>query len=143
MLHYLKTAVEDIDNLIEATTKDIAQIKQANNEDVFSRITVKEELIKSFENKKALLDNELTKLVKNSPDKNLEELLSKEENTLLEDLKQKLSVLQKLNKDYAKLVIAVSEFYTSLMNKIFPQQENSSGYGSKKVAPASLLEVSV
>jgi DNA-binding response OmpR family regulator len=63
LTHYLHNAIKDIENLIELTHKDIADIKVAKHSEVFERAKIKNDLIQSFETKKSLLDNELMKML--------------------------------------------------------------------------------
>jgi len=137
--HYLKNSIEDIENLIELTQKDILDIKEAKHESVFSRTKIKNDLIKSFENKKSLLDNELIKLVKNSDNKPLEEVLNATEQDMLELMKERLSQLKVKNKEYARFVVTISEFYNSLLDSVFPR--DMEGYQRINHKPASLLQV--
>lgn len=137
--HYLKSSIEDIENLIELTQKDILDIKEAKHETVFTRTKIKNDLIKSFENKKSLLDNELIKLVKSSENKPLEEILNDDERNMLEVMKEKLSLLKLKNKEYARFVVTVSEFYNSLLDSVFPR--DMEGYQRLTHKPASLLQV--
>jgi vacuolar-type H+-ATPase subunit H len=137
--HYLKTSIEDIENLIELTSKDIIDIKEAKHEAIFSRTKIKNDLIKSFENKKSMLDNELIKLVRKSDNKPLEEILNDGERDMLEIMKEKLSILKLKNKEYARFVVTVSEFYNSLLDSVFPR--DMEGYQRVNHKPASLLKV--
>ncbi len=138
--HYLNSAIKDIESLIELTKQDIENIKQAHHEDVFKNSKIKEELITSFENKKSLLDNELRKLIRqNGSEDGLEKLLKDDEKQKLDELKNRLAKLHKMNKNYAKLVASVSEFYTSLISRIFPHEMD--GYTKAAPKPASLLKV--
>jgi len=137
--HYLKTSIEDIENLIELTNKDIADIKEAKHEEVFKRTKIKNDLVKSFENKKSMLDNELIKLVKNSDNKPLEEILDSSQQDMLEEMKNKLFTLKQKNKEYARFVVTVSEFYNSLLDSIFPR--DMEGYQRLNHKPASLLKI--
>jgi len=139
LLHYLKSSIEDIDSLIGLTQKDIEDIKKANHELVFERTKIKNDLIKSFENKKSLLDNELIKLVKDKKESDLEEVLKDEEKNLLNDMKIKLNRLKDLNKQYAKFVVIISEFYNTLLDKVFPCEME--GYHKTHHKPASILKV--
>lgn len=139
LLHYLKTSIEDIENLIELTNKDIADIKEAKHEEVFKRTKIKNDLVKSFENKKSMLDNELIKLVKNSDNKPLEEILDSSQQDMLEEMKNKLFTLKQKNKEYARFVVTVSEFYNSLLDSIFPR--DMEGYQRLNHKPASLLKI--
>jgi len=137
--HYLKTSIEDIENLIELTTKDILDIKEAKHEAIFKRTKIKSDLVKSFENKKAMLDNELIKLVKNSGNKPLEEVLDDSQQDMLEIMKNELFNLKQKNKEYARFVVTVSEFYNSLLDSVFPR--DLEGYKRLNHQPASLLKV--
>ncbi len=138
--HYLKSAIKNIEDLTALTLDDIKDIKQANNEAIYQRTKIKDEIIEVFESQKSLLDNELVKLMKKNNNKELSELLSKDEQKSLETLKDKLQELHKANKEYTKLVVAVNEFYTTLFDKIFPTEMDS----YKKINPKSfsLLKVS-
>ena len=137
--HYLKTSIEDIENLIELTSKDILDIKEAKHEAVFKRTKIKNDLVKSFENKKSMLDNELIKLVKSSDNKPLEEILDSSQRDMLEEMKNKLLTLKLKNKEYARFVVTVSEFYNSLLDSVFPR--DMEGYQRLNHKPASLLKI--
>ncbi len=137
--HYLKTSIEDIENLIELTSKDILDIKEAKHEDIFARTKIKNDLVKSFENKKSMLDNELIKLVKNSDNKPLEEILDSSQQDMLEEMKERLFALKQKNKEYARFVVTVSEFYNSLLDSAFPR--DMEGYQRVHHKPASLLKI--
>lgn len=139
--HYLKSAIKSIDDIIQFTKDDIEDIKKANNNRIFKRTKLKEESVNAFENKKSLLDSELVKIIslQENKGKELSSLLTKEQNELLEELKEKLVLLQKLNKDYAKMVVVVSEFYNSLLDRLFPSELD--GYNKTNPKPASLLKV--
>jgi len=139
LMHYLNNAIKDIDNLIQLTKKDIEDIKIAQHSNVFERAKIKNDLIQSFENKKSLLDNELMKVIKDSGEKSLEELLSVEQKELLSSMKLKLSELKVCNKEYAKYVVTISQFYNSLLDSIFPR--DMEGYKMANHKPASLLKI--
>lgn len=139
LTHYLQNAIKDIDNLIEQTQKDIADIKIAKHTDIFDRAKIKDDLIRSFEQKKSLLDNQLMKLLKESGKKSLEELLDIEQKQLLAQMKVKLSELKTYNKQYAKYVVSISQFYNVLLDSIFPRDRD--GYKLTTHKPASLLQV--
>lgn len=139
LLHYLQNAVKDIENLIDLTKKDIEDIKVANHNEIFGRIQIKNDLIQSFETKKSLLDSELVKILKESHEPSLELLLSTEQKELLSLMKLKLSELKIINKEYAKFVVTISQFYNSLLDKIFPR--DMEGYKMANHKPASFLKI--
>ncbi len=138
--YYINGVTKNIDDLIGLTKEDIEDIKNAKNEEIYNRTKIKDEILSLFENNKSLLDRELVKLIEKNPNKELSDLLVNNEREDLEILKNRLKELQTLNKNYAKLVVAVNEFYSSLFDKIFPtEMENY-----KKINPKSfsLLRVS-
>jgi len=137
--HYLNKALSDLDQLIALTQTDIDDIKLAKHEIIFDRSKIKEELISSFQNKKAMIDNEISKLMEAYSDRELEHLLSQEDQDHLKSLKDKLFDLKSLNKRYAKLVLTVSEFYNSLLERMVPTEMN--GYEKVAQKHRSLLEV--
>ena len=137
--HYLDKALSDLDQLIALTQTDIDDIKLAKHELIFDRSKIKEELISSFQNRKAMIDNEISKLMEAYPNRELEHLLSEEDQDHLKSLKDKLFDLKSLNKRYAKLVLTVSEFYNSLLERMVPTEMN--GYEKVAQKHRSLLEV--
>jgi Zn-dependent M32 family carboxypeptidase len=141
LAHYIKVANNDIENLVELTKLDIEDIKKADHERLFSRSKTKEELITSFTNKKSLLDNELSKKLKSSPNSKLEEILSQEESEEFAQLKSSLNALYEVNKKFAKFVVGVSEFYNSLVESMFPYE--TKGYKKTNPKPATFLAMSV
>lgn len=139
LTHTLHSAIKDITHLIEQTYKDIEDIKVAKHSDIFERASLKNDLITSFEQKKALLDNQLVKMMKEHNTSSLEALLDEEQQTLLAQMKQKLAELKASNKEYAKYVVTISQFYNSLLDSIFPR--DMEGYKIANHKPATLLKV--
>lgn len=142
MLHqYLKDAILELKNLIELTQRDVADLSEAKNEEIFQRLPQKENLIKSFEQKKSMIDRSMVELRDKNPSKSLSELLDQEALDLLDELKLSLKELKDLNAGYARSVYAVNEFYTSLLRKIVPHE--SSGYGGHAKPQQSFLTIQV
>lgn len=139
--HYLGSATKDIKSLIKLTEADILDIKEANHSKVTERTLLKNDLIQSFTNKKSLLDNELLKNVEASGGKELSEILTDDERDGLNSMKEALASLHKINKQYARYVVTVSEFYNSLLDSMFPRDND--GYQKSTPKPASLLKVRV
>ncbi len=138
--HCLKNCIKNIEDLVSLTKEDIEDIKQAKNEAIYKRTKIKDEIIEIFESQKSLLDNELVKLMKKNENKELSELLNDREQESLQLLKTKLQELHKINKEYARLVVAVNEFYTTLFDKIFPTEMEN--YKKTNPKSFSLLKVS-
>lgn len=140
MLHnYLRGAVSDLKSLIELTTLDVEDIRVANHENIFGRNSKKQELIKTFEAKKNLIDQEMLNLKNQFPDKTLSDLIDDEAGELLNEMKKNLQELKNLNTSYARIVFAVSEFYNSLIQKIIPHE--MSDYKGNKTPQSNFLKV--
>ncbi len=130
---YIKNAINDIKTLIDLTKKDIEDAKMAYHENIAKRVDQKNHLTISFETNKSLLNEELSKLP------NLEELTS-EDKKLLEELKESLKTLKEQNRIYAKFVIKLNDFYTSLFDEMFSLDRQ--GYNITSAKPAKILKVS-
>ena len=137
--YYLTGAVKDLNQLVELSELDIEDIKLARNESQFERRKIKEDTLTSFENKKAMIDHEISKLMTQNPETSLDQLLNEEENKSLANLKTALSTLRDVNKKYAKMVLSVSSFYNTLLERIVPTEMN--GYTKQTSKDASFLEM--
>ncbi len=139
--HHLQSALADLKDLIKLTESDIKDIKEAKNDPQFDRLPLKEEKIKSFESKKAMIDHEISSLMSTNPDKDLPALLTTQQHQLLDELKEELSKLRDVNKHYARLVLIVSNLYNTFLERLVPTEMQ----GYKKVASkdASILQVRV
>ncbi|MDX9966725.1 MAG: hypothetical protein AB7U26_08795 [Sulfuricurvum sp.] len=135
----MKSAIKELEALIALSEEDIADIKQAKHNTQFERLAIKEEKIKSFENKKAMIDREISKLMTAEPSKALFELLDDEQHQLLDLLKENLAKLREVNQRYAKMVLSVGAFYNTLLERVVPTQME--GYQKVASADASFLEV--
>ena len=139
LIHHLQKANEILQDLIETTSLDIEDIKQAKHSNIFLRTKVKEELISSFEHYKSLMDNEIIKISNQNPSIPLEEVLNQQQQDELEYLKSNLETLHEKNRYLASMVIAVSEFYSSLINRLIPTEQV--GYENHKAKRASYLQI--
>lgn len=137
--YHLKSAVSDLEQLIEISEQDIEDIKLANHEYQFERRRIKEDVISSFENKKAMIDHEISKLMTQNPNVSLDKLLNDDENEYLKKLKTSLASLRDVNKKYAKMVLSVSSFYNKLLERLVPTEMN--GYTQMTSKNASFLEI--
>ena len=139
--HHLQSALTDLRDLIKITESDMEDIKLAKHDPQFDRLSLKDEKIKGFESKKAMIDYEISSLMTNSPDKELPDLLDESQHKALEELKVELSNLREVNQKYAKLVLAVSNLYNTFLERLVPTEMQ----GYKKVASkdSAVLEVRV
>jgi glutamyl-tRNA reductase len=128
--HHLQSALKDLRDLIAISQKDIDDIQKAAHDNQFERLSIKEEYLKSFESKKAMIDHEISKKMSANPEKELSELLNEIEHKELENLKFELSALRDINQRYAKMVLSVGSFYNSLLEQVVPTEMQ----GYKKVA---------
>jgi hypothetical protein len=139
--YHLKSALNDLRDLIEITREDMADIKEAKHDPQFDRLSLKDEKIKSFETKKAMIDYEISSLMTTQPEKELPELLNEEQHQMLSELKELLTTLREVNKEYAKLVLSVSNLYNSFLEKLVPTEMQ--GYNKVASKNPSILEVRV
>ncbi|MCL4431191.1 MAG: hypothetical protein M1300_02605, partial [Epsilonproteobacteria bacterium] len=116
----LQSAIKELDTLIALSLEDIENIKEAKHNPQFDRLSIKEEKIKSFEHKKAMIDHEISKLMTQEPIKPLSELLDEEQHQQLETLKLRLNTLRTVNQQYAKMVLSVGAFFNTLLERIMP-----------------------
>jgi len=139
--HHLQSALSDLRDLIRITESDIEDIKLAKNDPQFERLSLKEDKIKSFEQKKAMIDYEISTFMTTNPNKELPELLNKEQHTLLDELKVELNNLREVNKHYAKLVLTVSNLYNTFLERLVPTEMQ--GYNRVASKDPSIIEVRV
>jgi DNA repair ATPase RecN len=141
LTYHLKSALENLRDIIEITQNDIDDIKEAKHDPQFERLPLKEEKLKSFETKKAMIDHTIANIVASHPNTPLPDLLDEQQHQLLTQLREELDALHEINKRYAKLVLAVSNLYNEFLEQIVPTEMQ----GYKKVAAQkpSFLEVRV
>jgi len=139
--HYLQNALSDLRDIINITKSDIEDIKKAEHTTQFDRLSLKEEKLKSFEAKKAIIDHEISSLMNNKPDMDLPDLLNEEQYILLEELKVELNNLREVNKQYAKFVLLVSNLYNTFLERLIPTEMQ--GYDKVTAKSTSILEVRV
>ncbi len=138
---HLQSALDDLNDLIAISQQDIEDIKAAHHESQFERIGLKEDKIKSFEHRKAMIDHEISKLIASNPKSDIAALLNEEQQASLQQLKVKLAELSDVNKKYAKMVLSVGTFYNSLLERVIPTEMN--GYERVTSKDASFLKVKV
>jgi len=136
---YLESAVDDLKKLIQFTKDDVSDIKKGDHLSIFERVSQKEKLIGTFEAKKKMIDENITKKASQNSGVPLENILDDIEKSYLEELKSKLLDLKKINRRYARLVVSVGTFYSSLLEKIIPTEMD--GYETVIKQSASFLEI--
>jgi len=141
LTYHLENALEDLRDLITITELDIEDIKKAHHDPQFDRLSLKEEKLKAFETKKAMIDHEISSLIAANPNVALPELLNEEQHKKLTELKEELAKLHEVNKKYAKLVVVVSSLYNSFLEKLVPTEMQ--GYQKVASKEANVLEVRV
>ncbi len=141
LTHHLQNALEDLRDLIKITESDIEDIKKAQHDPQFDRLSLKEEKLKAFETKKAMIDHEISSLMTSHPDVALPDLLNEQQHKQLEELKAELSNLHEVNKKYAKLVLTVSNLYNSFLERLVPTEMQ--GYQKVASKDSAIMEVRV
>ena len=140
MLHtFLSNATQNLQSLIDISILDMQDIREANHEAIFARLESKNALIDSFKSNKSNADAEMQKLLKAHPNKKIEELLDEKAMNIIDEMRTNLVKLRTLNKNYARSVIAVREFYDSLVNSMIPSQKV--GYSNKSFAKVDFVNV--
>jgi len=139
--HHLQNALSDLIDIINITKSDIEDIKKAEHDTQFNRLSLKEEKLKSFEAKKAVIDHEISSLMTSNPETELPQLLNEEQHKLLDELKVELNNLREVNKHYAKLVLVVSNLYNTFLERLVPTEMQ--GYDKVASKSPSILEVRV
>ena len=139
--YHLQSALGDLRDLIKITELDIADIKEAKNNPQFDRLSLKEEKLKSFEAKKAMIDQAISTLMSANPDLELSNLLNEEQHNALGELKIELNNLREVNKHYAKLVLTVSNLYNTFLERLVPTEMQ--GYQKVASKKSSILEIRV
>ncbi len=139
---YLDEAMGVLDELIAQTTEDIEKIKLADHSKVDDSVRRKNELVKKFESVKSLLDKELLIVSKENGGANLSSILDDEVKSSLALMRSKLEELYSKNKEYAKYVVGVKEFFDSLLKNMF-KGEQDGGYDKNGLRPESLFKTRV
>ena len=136
---YLDEALKALDDMIAMTEKDIDAIKLARHEEIFARSAEKEARVADFESAKERIDAAIVKQVEAAAGKELEEILDEETKQKLGMMRERLEILQEHNRRFARLVVAVGDFYNALYEEMLPVERD--GYnGSVRKVP-SLMEV--
>ena len=123
----LDEAIGELDELINLTMQDIANIKEAKHSSVDESVKKKNALVRAFEDTKRALDKELLRVSKESGTTTLANVLDDEVKSKLVLMRSKLEILHKVNKEYARHVVVVKEFFDSLSKKVFGTQTNEYG----------------
>ncbi len=139
--YHLQGALGDLRDLVKITESDVEDIKVANHNPQFERLKIKEEKLKSFESKKAMIDHEISSLVSSNPGVELPKLLNEEQHTYLSELKVELSNLREVNRRYARMVLAVSNLYNTFLERLVPTEMQ--GYNKVASKEPSILQVRV
>ena len=139
--HHLQNALNDLRDIIKITESDMEDIKVAKHDAQFQRLSLKEEKLKSFEAKKAIIDYEISSLMTNNSGVELTNLINEEQHKLLDELKIELATLRDVNKKYAKQVLVVSNLYNTFLERLIPTEMQ--GYTKTASKNPTILEVRV
>lgn len=137
---YLKEAINILQSLIKFTQEDIDDIKIANHEVIFNRCNTKAVAIKEFEYAKIKIDKEIVDLTKKHPHLKITQILDEKADSLLADMRKALEELKSINRHYAHIAFAVSEFYTSIADRLIPREK--ADYSSR-AEQSKLLKIEV
>lgn len=136
---FLSEAVAHLERLIELTKQDIEDIKLANHEAIFARLDTKNATLESFEKAKDSARDEMLRISQQNPNKNIGEMLDSQTAMLIDAMREGLKTLREVNRQYARSVAAVYEFYNSLVESIIPSQRN--GYSKASYSTIDVLHI--
>ncbi|RDU58139.1 hypothetical protein [Helicobacter sp. MIT 99-5507] len=139
LIKFLSDAISNLEELIKISNLDMQDIKEANHDAIFQRLESKNNAILMFDRNKDLARDAMLKLSKENPNKSIEEILNPEALMLIDKMRDGLKTLREINKNYAKSVVAVYEFYNSLLENIIPSQRD--GYSNKLYSKVDLLRI--
>lgn len=139
LIKFLSDAISNLEELIKISNLDMQDIKEANHDAIFKRLESKNNAILMFDRNKDLARDAMLKLSKENPNKSIEEILNPEALMLIDKMRDGLKTLREINKNYAKSVVAVYEFYNSLLENIIPSQRD--GYSNKLYSKVDLLRI--
>ncbi|MBR7117816.1 MAG: hypothetical protein IKC84_00390 [Helicobacteraceae bacterium] len=139
LIKFLGDAISNLEELIRISNLDMQDIKEANHDAIFQRLESKNNAIYMFDYNKNLVRDAMFKLSKENPNKSIEEILDSETLVLIDKMREGLKTLREINKNYAKSVVAVYEFYNSLLENIIPSQRD--GYSNKSHSKVDLLHI--
>ena len=139
-LQFLKDALEDVKALIAITEQDITDIKVANNDTIFARVSQKEELIASFIKKKeAYAQGIEAKLREYYPNAAITDLTYEDKQKLLGEGANEVTA--ELHDNLEKMSLAVCEFYNSLLKNIVPVEDG--GYKKSTLGNSTFLKAEI
>lgn len=124
---HVENSIADIQALLAITKEDIRDIRESKHEAVFSRMKSKEELIEAFNYKREQAKQIIQELSAQQPDVEIRELVGKEVVSLFDELNEHLLELKQENLHFAKLSIAMGEFYRSLLDNLIPSEAGYHG----------------
>lgn len=133
---YLDEAINSLKQVIELTKTDIQNIKIAKHDEVAPHTEAKNKLLANFEKSKKALDNELLALAQANEGANLADLLGSDTRAKLAGLREVLLELKDVNREYAKSLIVVKEFFDSLVGTMLGKPSQNT-YTSKAVSNSS------
>lgn len=134
-------AISLLNQLLEVTNKDIENIKNAKHDQVDDSVKLKNDLIKKFEATKISIDNDLFAMLNAKEGADLASILDDDDKNKLNEFKNLLKLLQEKNRQYAKYVALIKEYFTSLTKEMFG--ENFEIYGKSKQTFNSNLRLRV
>lgn len=119
----LDKANKTLGELIAQTRKDIQNIKSANHSAVNESVIIKNKLIREFEATKKDIDKALVALAKDN-EGSLSQSLDANSKESLANMRSQLEELHKINKEYARHVVSVKEFFDTMLKQMFTPDDD-------------------
>ncbi len=136
LTHHLDQALQIISTLISMTKNDIEAVKAARHDLFFASAQKKESLLVAFDHEKSAIDTHMVQLLTLHGGENIQTLLEPQQVQKIDQLKNDLLTLKELNRDLGRMVLAVGEFFNSLLTKI--SAATPVNYGGEHLSGQSL-----
>ncbi len=138
----LDEIIEILDKLIDLTQQDITHIKEAKHGGVMASVESKNKLIEAFYAAKKHFDDKVFELSDKGDAQKLSKILD-ENKEKMNKFKEKLRLLQEKNKEYAKLVLVVKNYFDGLLRTLFDEGVGVVYGKDKKLNFNSLFKMNV
>lgn len=136
--NYLDRGCETLSQLIAITRQDLEAVKNAKHDGLFLNAKKKEELLQQFYTYKNSVDSHMASLISSHPNEDIKDFLSTEQISKIDEMRVNLIELKELNQELGRLVLAVGEFFNTLLSRLLPSEHD--GYEGQRLRGNSFLQ---
>ena len=138
LTNYLNKGCETLSQLIAITRQDLEAVKGAKHDGLFVNARKKEELLQQFYSYKNSVDSHMSSLISAHPNEDIKDFLSPEQFSKIDEMRVSLVELKDLNQELGRLVLAVGEFFNTLLSRLLPSERD--GYEGQRLRGNSFLQ---